>query len=111
MYDDDVSEVLMPNSLLYSRKLEFKNKCVDEGYFEVVERNEFWLRKCAVQKVVESFWLTWHREYLDGLKEIRSCRKVGKEASEIRVGDVVVIEDVVTRQMEVGCIIKTVGRY
>ena len=47
---------------------------------------------------------------MDGLKEIRSCRKVGKEASEIRVGDVV-IEDVVTRQMEVGCIIKTVGRY
>ena len=48
---------------------------------------------------------------MDGLKEIRSCRKVGKEASEIRVGDVVVIEDLVTRQMEVGCISKTVGRY
>ena len=40
----------------------------------------------------------WHREHLDGLREIRSCRKVGKEASEIREGDVVMIEeDVVPR--------------
>ena len=30
-------------------------------------------------------------------REIRSCRKVGKGASKIRVGDVVVIEDVVPR--------------
>ena len=98
MYDDDVSEVLTSNSLLYGRKLEFENKCVDEGYFEVTEGNELWLRKCAVQKVVESFWLMWHREYLDGLREIRSCRKVGKAAYEIRVGDAVVIEeDVVPR--------------
>ena len=51
-----------------------------------------------MQKVVESFWLMWHREHLDGLREIRSCRKVGKEASEIRECDVVVIEeDVVPR--------------
>ena len=48
MYDDDVSEVLTPNSVLYGRKLEFENKCVDEGYFKVAEGNELWLRKCAV---------------------------------------------------------------
>ena len=65
---------------------------------EVAEGNELWLRKYAVQKAVESFWLMWHREYLNGLREIRSCRKAGKGASEIRVGDVVVIEeDVVPR--------------
>ena len=35
---------------------------------------------------------------MDGLREIISCRKVGKGASKIRVGDVVVIEeDVVPR--------------
>ena len=34
-----------------------------------------------------------HGEYLDGLRKIRSCRKVGKGASEIRVSDVVVIEE------------------
>ena len=67
MYDEDVSEILTPNSLLYGRKLEFEeNKCVDVGYFEVPEGNDLWLRKCAVQKAVESFWLMWHREYLDG---------------------------------------------
>ena len=55
MYDDDVSEVLTPNSLLYGGKFEFENKCADEGYFEVVEGTESWLRKCAVQKVFESF--------------------------------------------------------
>ena len=87
-----------PNSLLYGKKLDFENKCVDEGYFQVSERNVLWLRKCAVQKVVESFWLMWHQEYLDGMREIRSCRKVGKRASEIRLGNVAVIEeDVVTR--------------
>ena len=92
MYDDDVPRVLTPNSLLNGGKLEFENKCVDEGYFEVVGGNKLWLRKCAVQKIFESFWLMWHQEYLDGLREIRSCRKVGKGASEIRVDDVVVIE-------------------
>ena len=60
VYDNDVSEVLTANSLLYGRTLEFENKCVDEGYFEVFEGNELWLRKYAVQKVVESFWLMWH---------------------------------------------------
>ena len=87
-----------PNSLWYGKKLDFENKCVDEGYFQVSERNVLWLRKCAVQKVVESFWLMWHQKYLDGMREIRSCRKVGKRASEIKLGDVAVIEeDVVTR--------------
>ena len=38
MYDDGVSEVLTPNRLLYGRKLEFENKCVDEEYFEVTEK-------------------------------------------------------------------------
>ena len=32
-----MSEVLTANSLLYGRKLEFRNKCVDEGHFEVAE--------------------------------------------------------------------------
>ena len=32
MYDDDVSEALIPNSLLYGWNLEFENKCIDEGY-------------------------------------------------------------------------------
>ena len=51
-----------------------------------------------MQKVVESFWLMWHQKYLDGMREIRSCRKVGKRASEIKLGKVAVIEeDVVTR--------------
>ena len=89
-YDDDVSEILTSNSLLYGRKLEFENKCVDAGYIEVDEGNDLWLRKCAM-KIVESFWLMWHREYLDGFREI-SGRKVGLGASEIRVGDVAVIK-------------------
>ena len=94
----DVSEILTPNSLLCGL-LEFENKCVDEGYFEISEGNELWLRKCVVWKVAGSFWLMCHREYLDGLREITSCRKVGKGASEIRVGDVVVTEeDIVPRQ-------------
>ena len=41
MYDDDVSEVLMPNSLLYSRKLEFENKCVDEGILRLLKEMSF----------------------------------------------------------------------
>ena len=55
MYDDDVSDILTPNSLLYGGKLEFENKCADAGYFEAAEGNDLWLRKFAVQKVVESF--------------------------------------------------------
>ena len=39
MYDDDVSEVLIRNSLLNGRKLWFENRCIDEGYLEVAERS------------------------------------------------------------------------
>ena len=41
MYDDDVSEVLIRNSLLNGRKLGFENKCIDEGYLEVAEETHF----------------------------------------------------------------------
>ena len=41
----------------------------------------------------------WHQQYLYGLREIKSCRKVGKGTSEIRVHDVVVIEEDVPRHM------------
>ena len=85
-------EVLTPNSLLYDRKLEFENKSVDEGCFEVAEGNDLWLKNFAVQKVVGMFSLMWHQEYLDGLRKTRNCRKAGKGASNIRVGDVVVIK-------------------
>ena len=96
---DYVSQVLMPNnSFMHGRKMEFENKCVDEGCFEFAEGNDLWLKKCVVQKVVERFWLMWHGKYLDGLRKIIIYRKVGKGASEIRVSDVVVIEeDVVPR--------------
>ena len=40
-----------------------------------------------------------HQEYLYGLREIKSCGKVGKGTSEIRVHDVVVIEEDVPRHM------------
>ena len=96
MYDDNVPEVLTPNSLLYNRKLEFVNKSVDEGSFEVAEGNGLWLKNCAVQKVVEIFSLMWHQEYLDDLTKTKNCRKAGKGAS--NMGDVVVInKDAVPR--------------
>ena len=41
MYDDDVSEVLIRNSLLNGRKLGFENKCIDEGDLEVAEETHF----------------------------------------------------------------------
>ena len=48
IYDDDVSEVLAPSSLIYGRKLALENNCVDEACFKVAEGNELWLRKCVV---------------------------------------------------------------
>ena len=39
IYNNDVSEALTPNSLLYGRRLKFENKSVDEGHFEVAEGN------------------------------------------------------------------------
>ena len=53
----------------------------------------------------------WHRQYLDGLTEIRSCRKVGKGASEIRVVDFVVIEeDVMPRhRWRLGVVVELLG--
>ena len=53
----EIENLLNNRSLcfMYGRRLEFENKCVDEGYFEVAKGNELWLRKCAVQNVVEKF--------------------------------------------------------
>ena len=80
IYNDDVSEALTPNSLLYGRKLEFENKSVDEGHFEVAEGNV----NCGWENVRCKSWK------FDGLREI-SCKKAGKGGSEIRVVDAMVI--------------------
>ena len=50
----------------------------------------------------------WHQECLDDFREIRSCKKVGKGASEIRVGDIVMIEeDVVPRhRLRLGVVVE-----
>ena len=97
VYDDDVSDILTPNCLLYGRNLDRENKIVEEIDFGVIEVSDLWERKVALQNVVEHFWSVWYREYLSGLRE-QSCKSLGKGAVVIKVDDVVVIgEDVVPR--------------
>ena len=97
VYDDDVSDILTPNCLLYGRNLDRENKIVEEIDFGVIEGSDLWERKVALQNVVKYFWSAWYREYLSSLRE-QSCKSLGKGAAVIKVGDVVVIgEDVVSR--------------
>ena len=56
VYDDDVSDVLTPNYLLYGRNLDCENKIVEEIDFGVIEVSDLWERKVALQNVVEHFW-------------------------------------------------------
>ena len=96
VYDDDVSDFLTPNCLLYGRNLDCENKIVEEIDFGVIG-SDLWERNFALQNVVEHFWSVWYREYLNGLRE-QSCKSLGTVAAVIKVGDVVVIrEDVVPR--------------
>ena len=97
VYDDDVSDVLRPNCLLYGRNLDRENEIVEEIDFRIMEGSDLWERKIALQNVVEHFWSVWYREYLNGLQE-HSCKSLGRGAAVIKVGDVMVIgEDVVPR--------------
>ena len=98
VYDDDMSDVLTPNCLLYGRNLDPENKIVEEIDFGVIEGSDLWEGKVALQNVVEHIWSVWYREYLSGLRE-QSCKSLGRRAAVIKVGDVVVIgEDLVPRQ-------------
>ena len=54
--DDDMSDVLTSNCLLYGRSLDRANKIVEEIDFEVMEDSDLWERKIALQNVVEHFW-------------------------------------------------------
>ena len=56
VYDDDVSDVLTPNYLLYGRNLDCENKIVEEIDFGVIEVSDLWERKVALQNVVEHLW-------------------------------------------------------
>ena len=48
VYDDDVSDVLTANCLLYGRNLDRENKILEEIDFGVIECNRFWERKCVL---------------------------------------------------------------
>ena len=97
VYDDDMSDVLTPNCLLYGRNLDPENKIVEEIDFGLIEGSDLRERKVALQNVVEHIWSVWYREYLSGLQE-QSYKSLGRRAAVIKVGDVVVIgEDVVPR--------------
>ena len=97
VYDDDVSDIVAPDYLFYGRNFDRKNKVVEETDFGVNQGSDMWDRKCALQNVVEYFWSVLHREYLDGLRK-QCCKKFGRGAAVIKVGDVVVIgEDVVPK--------------
>ena len=96
-YDDDVSDIVAPDYLFYERNFDRKNKIVEEIDFGVIQGSDLWERKCALENVVEYFWSVLHREYLDGLRE-QCCKKFGRGAAVIKVGDVVVIgEDMVPK--------------
>ena len=70
---------------------------MEEIDFGVIEGSDLWERKVALQKVIKHFWSVWYREYLSGLQE-QSCKSLGRGATVITVGEVVVIgEDVVPR--------------
>ena len=60
VYDDDVSDILMPNCLLYGRNLDCENKIVKDTDFGVIEGSDLWERKVALQNVVEHFWSVWY---------------------------------------------------
>ena len=92
VYDDDMSDVLTPNCLLYGRNLDPENKIVEEIDFGVIEGSDLWEGKVALQNVVEHIWSVWYREYLSGLRE-QSCKSLGGGAAVVKVRDVVVIEE------------------
>ena len=97
VYDDDVSDVLTPNCLLYGRNLNRENKIVEEIDFGVMEECDLWEKKFALENVVKHFWSVWYREYLNGLPE-QNCTSLGRGAAVIKIGDVLMIgEDVVPR--------------
>ena len=48
VYDDDLSDVLMPNCLLYGRNLDREIKIAEEFDFGAIESSDLWKRKVAL---------------------------------------------------------------
>ena len=72
-YDDDISEVLSPNRLLFGRRLDMVNfQKIDE-----INSEEYNLkrRERHLEKMINIFWDTWRKEYVTSSRESHKCQK------------------------------------
>ena len=87
-YDDDISEVLSSNHLLFGRQLDMVN------FQKIVESEEYNLkrRERHLEKMFNIFWDTWRKEYVTFSRESHKCQK-STEKEVVKVNDIVMIYD------------------
>ena len=95
-YDSSVDEVISPSHLIYGRRLlstvhdDIEPENVDFSPVALTKRTKY------INNLLVRFWNSWTKEYLVGLREYhKSDRKVPNK--QIKVGDVVLIEDKLPR--------------
>ena len=103
--DLDELEPLTPSHLLYSRiintvphPLTEEEKIINENFQETGLKLHHTLSKKAKTQalIIQHFWSQWKREYLTSLRETHT-NNIGTDKERIRVGDVVIIHDDITR--------------
>ena len=86
IYNDNTEEVVTPSHLIYGRRLLSKpsNDKPDNFNLENLTR-----RMKYLHTLIQHYWNRWKLEYLNELREYHRC---GKEDTRINVGDIVLVE-------------------
>ena len=87
-YEDEI--VLTPNNLIYGKRIDqnlVKNNISEETDNEIHENVK------NVDRILDHFWKRWSSEYLIELRDIHRKSKKNGVNDEIKIGDVVLIEE------------------
>ena len=94
--DDDTSNIMTPNHLLFERKLYQINPNFEHSYeeFEI----DMPKRVKHVENTIEHFWKRWQAEYITSLREYQKLHKLKTQAVPSKNDLVLVLDDKQPRQ-------------
>lgn len=98
VFDDSegISYTLSPSHLIYGRKVA---NIPNIGHFETINTSES-LSRCAKrhQTLLRNFTNQWRRQYLLSLREAHSSTTRSSKVKPVKVGDVVILRDELTKR-------------
>ena len=95
IYDNEIDEVLTPSHLIFGRRI--LTSIESEAELDSRATETILTRKMKnINNLISSFWNSWKREYLTGLREYQKCRTKVPDR-QVKLGEIVLVEDKMPR--------------